>query len=171
MANLQCDKEITALLVIDSGSHLVCGGAVQAAGGGLMARLGRGRRGLGALVGHGGQHELGDRRRRDHERSGAWSVRALCPRRRRIMSAVASSPTWRHVPRSSPRGARKMRAILTRQVHARAARDDTAATHDPRAVLHLTGGLKRLARGKSDFFFNVTATTEIYTRSLHDAHG
>src|SRR5918994_351633 len=77
--------------------NLGCGGAVQAAGGGLMARLGRGRRGLGALAGHGGQHELGDRRRRDHERSGAWRVRAWCPRRRRIMSAVASSPTWRHV--------------------------------------------------------------------------
>jgi hypothetical protein len=97
MAHLKFDQEITALLVIDSGNHLVCGGAVQAAGGAFMARLGRGRRGLGALVGHGGQHELGDRRRRDHERSGAWSVRALCPRRRRIMSAVASSPTWRHV--------------------------------------------------------------------------
>jgi hypothetical protein len=97
MANLKFDQEITARLVIDSGNHLVCGGTVQAAGGGLMARLGCGRRGLGALVGHGGQHELGDRRRRDHERSGAWSVRALCPRRRRIMPAGSSSPTWRHV--------------------------------------------------------------------------
>ena len=53
MANLKFDQEITALLGNDSGNHLVCGGAVQAAGGGFMARLGRGPRGLGALVGHG----------------------------------------------------------------------------------------------------------------------
>jgi hypothetical protein len=37
LAHLQFDQEITALLVIDSGNHLVGGGAVQAAGGGLGA--------------------------------------------------------------------------------------------------------------------------------------
>jgi hypothetical protein len=65
LANLKFDQEITALLVIDSGNHLVCGGAVQAAGGGLMALLGRGRRGLGAFeTFHNSQHryaKLGSR--------------------------------------------------------------------------------------------------------------
>jgi hypothetical protein len=46
MAHLEFDREITALFVIDSGNHLVCGGAVQAErrGGTPAPRVQRGRR-------------------------------------------------------------------------------------------------------------------------------
>jgi hypothetical protein len=46
MAHLEFDQEITALFVIDSGNHLVCGGAVQAErrGGTPAPRVQRGRR-------------------------------------------------------------------------------------------------------------------------------